>query len=170
MGCLYKRIKIHAINFVSPHPNSPHKIIYIPSSFPRQRNSRIRGRLHFRCASSMLLLGWSWYVNHELVLEDLMRQLKLVVVLLAVHFLSGDSIHRAGGGIPQQTDTVTETRPLAELLYQTKPKQKLRYITTKLKESEAKFGNRPKEERSHPKRNGRRILHCRMINLMINPS
>ncbi|KAK3409690.1 uncharacterized protein LOC104422297 [Eucalyptus grandis] len=66
-----------------------------------------------------LVLGFSWYINYESVVEDMMSQLKLflmlcpVVLLLLVHFLSNeadrnrvpfflampeqDSLHRAGG-------------------------------------------------------------------------
>uniref|UniRef100_A0A5B7BLD3 Uncharacterized protein n=1 Tax=Davidia involucrata TaxID=16924 RepID=A0A5B7BLD3_DAVIN len=64
------------------------------------------------------ILGFSWYINYESMLEDLMDQLKLllmvspVVLLLVVHWLSSedrqrvpfvislpekDSLHRAGG-------------------------------------------------------------------------
>uniref|UniRef100_A0A2P2PBP4 Transmembrane protein n=1 Tax=Rhizophora mucronata TaxID=61149 RepID=A0A2P2PBP4_RHIMU len=61
-----------------------------------------------------LVLGFSWYTNYESVLEDLMNQVKLVLMLspllllLVVHCLSSgfplpvpfpeqDSLHRAGG-------------------------------------------------------------------------
>ncbi|CAO2837182.1 unnamed protein product [Amaranthus hypochondriacus] len=65
----------------------------------------------------LLFLGFSWYVNYESMFEDVMDQVKLilmvfpVLLLLAVHWLSStedrrmyfiplpeqDSIHRAGG-------------------------------------------------------------------------
>ena len=60
------------------------------------------------------ILGFTWYINYESVIEDMMAQVKLflmivpVILLLVVHCLSGgmsffvplpeqDSLHRAGG-------------------------------------------------------------------------
>ena len=60
------------------------------------------------------ILGFTWYINYESVIEDMMAQVKLflmivpVILLLLVHCLSGgmsffvplpeqDSLHRAGG-------------------------------------------------------------------------
>ncbi|KAL4324066.1 hypothetical protein GQ457_11G018550 [Hibiscus cannabinus] len=62
----------------------------------------------------LFVLGFSWYINYESVLEDLMSQVKFflmltpVVLLLLLHCCSGnipylipepekDSLHRAGG-------------------------------------------------------------------------
>ncbi|KAI3434226.1 uncharacterized protein J3R85_006682 [Psidium guajava] len=75
--------------------------------------------LCFFVAVLFLVLGFSWYVNYESVVEDMMTQVKLflmlcpVVLLLLVHVLSNeedrnrvpfflamperDSLHRAGG-------------------------------------------------------------------------
>ncbi|XP_030447215.1 uncharacterized protein LOC115670155 [Syzygium oleosum] len=75
--------------------------------------------LCFFVAILFLVLGFSWYINYESVVEDVMSQVKLflmlcpVVLLLLVHFLSNeedwnrvpyflamperDSLHRAGG-------------------------------------------------------------------------
>lgn len=62
------------------------------------------------------ILGFTWYINYESIFEDMMNQLKLVVILsplillVVVHFMSSgfsilnpifpgeqDSLHRAGG-------------------------------------------------------------------------
>lgn len=64
----------------------------------------------------LLFLGFSWYINYESMFEDLMDQVKLilmvfpVLLIVVVHWLSSkddrrlfiplpeqDSIHRAGG-------------------------------------------------------------------------
>ncbi|CAN1184300.1 hypothetical protein LINPERPRIM_LOCUS8387 [Linum perenne] len=72
--------------------------------------------LYFFMIILISVLGFSWYINYESVLEDLMNQIKFFLILspllllLLLHCLSGtrrfsfldlfperDSVHRAGG-------------------------------------------------------------------------
>ncbi|KAB2616427.1 hypothetical protein D8674_023015 [Pyrus ussuriensis x Pyrus communis] len=70
--------------------------------------------LGFFISILVFIMGFTWYINYESMIEDLMTQIKFflmlvpIILLLVVHCLSGglsflvplpeqDSLHRAGG-------------------------------------------------------------------------